>query len=287
MRAEFKIKFSDCKPLIDICNSYFGIQAYDRKSSISLIKENDNFLPIIDGGDIFAYQYSNPTKYFNFIDKNIKSGGDYNVYKHERIVIRQIGQVPIVGLCKGNILGSNTLYNINLINKNYDLLYILAILNSRLIKKYWLSMYSDSKQLFPKIKGYQLKTLPIKETIIQHQQPFVDVIIKITNLKDELQVKKSKFLNRLTDNFEIDKLSNKLNAFYDLDFKTLVSELKKKKVVLSLLQQDEWEEYFNAYKIEINQLQEEINSTDNEIDQMVYELYGLSEEEIGIVEKTE
>jgi len=44
------------------------------------------------------------------------------------------------------------------------------------------------------------------------------------------------------------KLSKKLKEFYNYDFKIFVSELKKKKVVLSLLQQDEWEEYFNSYK---------------------------------------
>ncbi|MCD6564828.1 MAG: hypothetical protein J7K53_02690 [Bacteroidales bacterium] len=50
--------------------------------------------------------------------------------------------------------------------------------------------------------------------------------------------------------------------------------------------QDEWEEYFTTYKNEIDQLQDEINTTDKEIDQMVYELYGLTEDEIKIVEES-
>lgn len=41
---------------------------------------------------------------------------------------------------------------------------------------------------------------------------------------------------------------------------------------------------FNVYKSEINALQAEIDATDKTIDQMVYELYGLTEEEIAIVE---
>ena len=100
----------------------------------------------------------------------------------------------------------------------------------------------------------------------------------------QLQKKKTKFLNRVKDNFEIEKISKKLNAFYDFDFKTFISELKKQKVNLSLVQQDEWEEYFNAYKTEINQIQMEINKTDNEIDQMVYKLYELTNEEIETIE---
>jgi len=82
------------------------------------------------------------------------------------------------------------------------------------------------------------------------------------------------------------KITKKLDAFYEHDFKTFVAELKKQKIKLSLTQQDEWEDYFNNYKTEINQIQAEINKTDKEIDQMVYKLYELTEEEIKIVEES-
>jgi len=52
------------------------------------------------------------------------------------------------------------------------------------------------------------------------------------------------------------------------------------------LEQDEWEEYFEAYQKELLALKAQIDSTDKEIDKMVYELYGLSEEEIRVVEGT-
>ena len=112
-----------------------------------------------------------------------------------------------------------------------------------------------------------------------------DKVNFILALNKELQQKKITFLNRLKDNFELDRISNKVDAFYNFDFKTLLSELKKRKVMLSLIQQDEWEEYFMAYKTEINALQAQINQTDNEIDQLVYELYGLTQDEIKIVEE--
>lgn len=41
---------------------------------------------------------------------------------------------------------------------------------------------------------------------------------------------------------------------------------------------------FEKQKEKAQQLQTEIDKTEREIDQMVYELYGLSEEEIKIVE---
>ncbi|MCD4711684.1 MAG: N-6 DNA methylase, partial [Clostridiales bacterium] len=283
-KDDFKIKFNGCIPLIDICNSYFGIQAYDRKSSISSDKENEDYLPIIDGGDIFPYQYSIPTKYFNFIDDNIKSGGDYKVYNEERIVIRQIGKFPIVGMCKKGILSSNTLYNINLNNSDFDLKYVLPILNSSLIKSYWISMYSDGKKLFPKIKGYQLKTLPIKNISKELQGPYIKKSNDLIDLNDQIQNKISKFMGRLNDNFEILKTNKKITSFYEYEFKELISELKKQKNVISLPQQDEWEDYFSSYKLEINNLQSLVNKTYLEIDQMIYNLYELTDEEIGIIE---
>ena len=46
----------------------------------------------------------------------------------------------------------------------------------------------------------------------------------------------------------------------------------------------EWMELFEEKKKEVQELQSQINQTEREIDQMVYELYGLSDEEIKIVE---
>ena len=43
--------------------------------------------------------------------------------------------------------------------------------------------------------------------------------------------------------------------------------------------------YFNEQKEKAQTLKAEINKTDQEIDAMVYELYGLTEEEIAIVEE--
>ena len=46
----------------------------------------------------------------------------------------------------------------------------------------------------------------------------------------------------------------------------------------------EWMDVFETKKAEAQNLKTQIDSIDKEIDTMVYELYGLSEEEITIVE---
>ena len=286
LKNDFFFEFKDCIKLEEIGNTYFGIQAYDRKSSISDRKINENYISIIDGADIVRFQYSIPNKYFNYLFENIKSGGDLNVYSQDRIVISQIGQSPKVGFCEKGILTSNTIYNLFLKDSRFSLKYILAILNSQLIKSYWLSKYNDNKDLFPKIKGYQLKQLPIKEISLENQQPFIEKADLMLSLNKELQEVSAKFQRNLQREFSLETLSKKLQNWYELSFAEFLKELAKAKLNLTLSQKAEWEDYFLAEQQKAISIKSQIDQTDKEIDQMVYELYGLTEEEIEIVENS-
>jgi hypothetical protein len=50
------------------------------------------------------------------------------------------------------------------------------------------------------------------------------------------------------------------------------------------LGKSEWLQYFTFQKQKAQTLKAEIDKTDREIDRMVYELYGLTEEEVEILE---
>ncbi len=288
LKNNFSFKFTDCVNFEEIGDTYFGIQAFDRKSSISDLKINDNYLPIIDGADILKFQNSTSNKYFNFISENIKSGGDWNIYLKERIVISQIGHYPKVGYCDGKILTSNTIYNLFIKDFNYELKYIFAILNSTLIKKFWMSKYSDNKDLFPKIKGYQLKQLPIKVASKEDQQPFIEKAELMLSLNKDLQEISQKFQRNLTREHAPmfnEGLPKKLQDWYLLSYSEFLKELEKKKVKLSLSQKSEWESYFTTESQKANYIKQQIETTDKQIDEMVYQLYGLTNDEIDIVEK--
>jgi len=285
LKKEFPINFSNCISLKEIAKTYFGIQAFDKKSSISSKKENEKYLPMIDGADIFRYQIAKYNQYFNFIDDNIKSGGDYKVYEKERIVVRQIGKTPIIGYCGANILTSNTIYNIFSTTDEFDLKYLFTLLNSKLLKKYWEYKYNDNKNLFPKIKGYQLDDLPLVNISLEKQQPFIEKADKMLSLNGELQDLSQKFQRMLLRKFDLEKLSTKLQEWYLLDFSDFIKELKRLKVKLSLSQESEWEEYFLEEKSKAIAVDSEIKNTDKEIDSMVYRLYDLTDEEIKIIEE--
>ena len=79
-------------------------------------------------------------------------------------------------------------------------------------------------------------------------------------------------------------MTEKLSAFYKYAFGVFLGELKKQKVKLSLCEQDEWEEYFNGCRQDCTRLLLEIDENDRKINQLVYDLYGLTEEEIAVIE---
>lgn len=52
---------------------------------------------------------------------------------------------------------------VNVTDNRLDPLFVLGILNSRLIRLFWLDRFYDQRRTFPKIKGTYLKQLPIVE----------------------------------------------------------------------------------------------------------------------------
>lgn len=164
------------------------------------------------------------------------------------------------------------------------LYYLIAVLNSRIINFYIReNYYSSSMGGGINFTPDLVRTLPIPN-IPEDVQPFIDLADRMLSLNKDLQAKRARFLRRLQDNMPDIKITGTLETFDTLDFAGFVSELKKQKIKLSLVQQDEWEEYFGQYKAALNEISAQISATDKEIDERVYALYGLTEEEIKVIE---
>tara|TARA_B110000238_G_scaffold79806_1_gene87836 strand:+ start:862 stop:4026 length:3165 start_codon:yes stop_codon:yes gene_type:complete len=116
-----------------------------------------------------------------------------------------------------------------------------------------------------------------------------------TESAEALIVLTESLLMLIKTKFNIITFSKKLQNWHELDFKVYLKELEKARkksakeneieyTKLSLSEEAEWMEYFNEQKQKAQELKTKIDKTDKEIDQMVYELYGLTKEEIEIVE---
>lgn len=251
-------------------------------------------LPTTEALEIVSSKYPKIFEHLmNYKDKALKRTdmGDYwwelraceyyYDFESPKIIYPDIALEPRFTLDKNGFYPNATLFEIP---KND--LFLLALLNSKLIWYYFTQIcpvIGDAKKRGRlRLKTIYIKSLPIK--IPNSKSIFEKLADNMLNLNSNLLLKQNTFLARVQSNFTIEKLSNKLKDFYAYDFKTFLSELKNKKVTLTLKQQDEWEQYFNEYKSEINSLQSQIEKTDKEIDQLVYQLYGLTAEEIKIVE---
>lgn len=160
---------------------------------------------------------------------------------------------------------------------------LLAILNSKLVWYFLNQICVVRSGGYIEVKPQYFEQIPIANysKIKKKLSKKADFQIEKTSA---IQSKQTNFRRRLHENLGIEKMSKKLQRFWEYDFKTLLAELKKNKISLSLDKQDEWATYFDKNKAEIQSLQTEIDRTDAEIDRMVYALYGLTDEEIKIVE---
>lgn len=158
---------------------------------------------------------------------------------------------------------------------------ILMILNSKLFLFY-------IKKVSPSISGgyYRYKTGYVENFGIKSFNNIdLEKYEEITSLNKELQELSQKFQRTLQRKIELEYLPKKLEYWYSLSYSDFIKELAKKKIKLSLTEEAEWEEYFNIESKKALELKAKIDATDKEIDQMVYKLYDLTEEEIKIVEE--
>ncbi len=200
-------------------------------------------------------------------------------FKNPRVLIREITSERLL-CCYTEEEYYNTPSIINIIDENnvLDLKYLLAILNSKIIG--WLHNKTSPKAkkgLFPKILIRDVRNLPIKALSPEEQAPFISLADKMLKLNKQLQEKVQKFVDLMKTTLNVEVK----NDVFDKSENEFIKKIEQKTSVSKL---QEWLLLFRQYKGEAKALKDEIESTDKTIDAMVYDLYGLSEDEIKIVE---
>jgi hypothetical protein len=180
-------------------SAYFGIQTHDKNKYVSSDRKGNSYKPVIDGRDIFKYYIKTPQKFVDFRKETIKSGGKKEIYMNSRIVTRQINKYPEFALISPNIYTLNTVYNIYPINKNISLKYCLSIINSNMIKFYWLLNYYDNKATYPKVKKEYIESIPLPQILKENQKPFEKLVDYILFLKTQTDDTMSFYFEQLID----------------------------------------------------------------------------------------
>ncbi len=303
-----KIENSKTINLEEISIFTLGITPYDKYKGHSqhLIKErhyhsktkdSEEFKPLINGENIKRFFTDNKIQEYIKYGDWLGAKRDERFFNSPRILIRQI--------VSGNPLRIYASYTeeslyftqigfgiISKDNNKFDNKFLLVLLNSVLLNFYHKYKFLDiEKELFQKVLIANCKKFPIKKVLLSDQQPFIEKADLMLSLNKELQEASSKFSNYFSGQFKIEKLSGKLEKWYGLSFDDFIKEINKaiktqKGNPLTKKDEFNWIDLFEENKAKANKLQNEIAVTDKAIDAMVYELYGLSEEEIKIVEQS-
>ena len=270
----------------DIVSFSLGIKTSDDNRFVFEKAIDDTCYRFLRGRNIQRWSYPVNDEWLWYQPKLIceKSGGRPRVLNNflvdKKIVIQDIAKEINATIDDEKYLCNDTLNVIYAVSDSYRLEYILCLLNSRLINVWFKKTYPAGLH----IKVNQLEQIPIPVLLIEEQQKYVDMANRMLLLNKQLQEKRNLFLRRLSDNFDGIKITGTLSTFDRLQFVDFLKELKKQKITLKLKEQVEWEEFFNEYRSVCQQLLEQIAKTDKEIDLRVYKLYGLTYDEVLIVD---
>ncbi|WP_090752578.1 hypothetical protein [Nonlabens sp. Hel1_33_55] len=146
-----------------------------------------------------------------------------------------------------------------------------------------------------------MSLIPIVTIDASDKINFENTVQKLSSSHKVKKTLSDKFLRHLVYSSNIEKTSKKLESWHELEFADFLKELNKaikatNKIrskenhpeipALTKLDEMDWMDAFEVKKKEAQELQTQIQQTEKQIDQMVYKLYGLTEEEIAIVEKS-
>jgi len=226
--------------------------------------------------------------------QEFKKSSEFIKDMHKLVVLAK--EIKPICTCVGTTEVKNIAAVIIEKKSDYPILFFLGLINSKLFT-YYIDEQSpkSSNKSYPSFNSRLLKSLPIvncsqedKEKISTLSQELLKSTTKFNSFKNQvLSFVLSKSLSNYT--------SNKLKNWQELVFINFLKEIEilrkeaaKKNSTdynkLSLNQEAEWMQYFNVQKEIAQAIKSEIDKTDCEIDKMVYELYGLTDEEIKIVE---
>jgi type I restriction-modification system DNA methylase subunit len=276
----------NCLPVSDVINFNQGIITGDNSKFLTA-KKGKFTKKVIIGRDIHRYSLTKSNKYIIYDIEKLHRPRKKEIFEvKEKILLRQTGAYPICMIDTHGNYTLDTIHNGLIINHNFYSKYLLALLNSKLFRFLYENSINEKGKVFAQVKIIYINPLPIRVISSGDQQPFVEKVNLIINLSHSFQSLKSNFIDFLKSKFEHIKLNNKFNNWYEIDFKIFLRELEKNKVQLSLDKEAEWMQYFEEQKLKILELKTEIQQIDIEIDDMVFELYGLTKEERQIVENS-
>ncbi|MCG8893358.1 N-6 DNA methylase [Tenacibaculum finnmarkense] len=256
--------------------------------------------PHIFNKKITRYRKKDYIEPFITYDSEIISEGKWSLFSRPKVMIAGMTKIIEASFdIKGNYAPAVSVYSIcGDLNNLYQ---VQLIINSKLINWFFRYKFSDKHMAggYISVNNLLLQKIPFR--VIDESINTVELVGNANSFRVLKEEYINKFINYLKSQFQLEKLSKKLQNWHDLEFGDFIKELNKaiksnnKELVknelpiipvLTKLDEMDWMDVFTVKKSEAQALQTQINQTDKEIDTMVYELYNLTDAEIAIIESS-
>ncbi len=277
-----KIK-TGCIEFNKIAEFYNGIKSGNNKEFLCDHKKNNLYYPVIRGKDINRYNLTFNNCFILFDKTKLWSNFDENkLSKCPKIIIRQTGDSIIACLDEIGYYSMDTTHIIY--NTKLNIKYLLAVLNSKILTWIFRRIVEEEKKAFAEVKLVVVKTLPIPLALDEQQTSLAQKAEQMIELNKQLHNGIDSAIELIKAEYQPKKISKNLEKFYTLGIHPFIEELEKQKVKLTLSQKEELIAWYKEKSEKLNQIQSEIDNLDKTIDQEVYKLYNLTDEEIKIIE---
>ena len=277
-------KISNHPILSSIAKINRGLITGDRDKYFSHTKFSELYIPILTGSDIYRYYSDKPIEYV-FFERPKTSGGcwdkDVHLAEH-KICVRQIGFQPTASIIENPYAVTGNIFTVisdTLLSEKY----ILTILNSKVIKYYWQVMFNDFKTTFPQVTIFSLGQVPIPEISDDLKLLLGNKASLIINKNTQLKTSENNFIKLLQSSFPTLVISKKISDWASISFAEFIKEIEKQKIKLALSEKAEWMKYFEIEKLDNIAIRNTIKEIDGTIDEMIYQLYELTPEEVEII----
>ena len=204
----FKEKFEvkDCIDLGEILYINWGLRTGDMKNLTSKEKIDKQYKPLIHGKNVSKYKITEPQEYVCYKIEKLYNPMFPELFENEKLVIRDItkNESGILAAkdinnyyCEHTLSVAIEKYKVDgvvrgkkqikylpeeiEISKQYDLNYLLGLMNSSLIGQYFRNLLSDGLHSYPN----NLKKIPVKKCSKKQQRLIAEKVKKINDNNSE------------------------------------------------------------------------------------------------------
>jgi hypothetical protein len=135
-----------------------------------------------------------------------------------------------------------------------------------------------------KLDYNKMVNVPVPVVLPTQKQPIEQKVTLLQMLSKQMHEANALFLDTITQQFKPEKISRKLEAWYNLDKNTFFDELSKQKAIYTPQQQMNWLGIFAEKQKETQAIVLQIRRQEQELNEMLYEIYGFTPQEINVIE---